>query len=173
MRTKHQAIRGVLSASEGGWWPLGERSPVLRSNGSFTRIAASAAVCAATALVITGCGGGPEYELARVSGRVTLDGNPVTEVRVTFQPKAKGEKNINPGPGSYAITDQEGRFELGVVAPESEGAVVGMHSVRFKHPESSKYRFPFSGRNAGMEFEVPPQGTDAANFDFKSRRRRK
>jgi len=141
---------------------------MLRSNGSSTRIAVFAAVCAAAALVTTGCGGGPEYELARVSGRVTLDGKPLAEVRVTFQPKAKGEKEVNPGPGSYAITDEKGRFELGVGAPKSEGAVVGMHSVRFKHPEASKYRFPYSGRNEGMEFEVPPDGTDEANFDFTS-----
>lgn len=143
-----------------------------RSNGSFARIAVAAAICAAAALVTTGCGRA-EYELARVSGRVTLDGKPLAEVRVTFQPKSKGEKEVNPGPGSYAITDEEGRFELRVGAPKSEGAVVGMHSVRFKHPEASKYRFPYSGRNEGMEFEVPPEGTDEANFDFTSPPRRR
>ena len=126
-----------------------------------------------SAVAASGCGSGEDYEVAPVSGRVTIEGKPLAEVRVTFQPKAKGEKEINPGPGSHAITDEKGWFELRVVGPDSEGAVVGMHAVRFSHPESSKYRFPYSGRNAGMEFEVPPEGTDEANFNFKSPRRRR
>ena len=131
------------------------------------------ALCLLSAVAASGCGSGEDYEVAPVSGRVTTDGKPLAEVRVTFQPKAKGEKEINPGPGSYATTDEEGSFELRVVGPDREGAVVGMHAVRFSHPDSAKYPFPYSGRNAGMEFEVPPEGTDEANFDFHSLPRRR
>lgn len=67
-----------------------------------------AAVSAAVALfVITpGCGGGPaDPDVVPASGTVTLDGNAIEGVSVTFVPETGGTKS------GYAITDAEGRFE--------------------------------------------------------------
>ena len=59
-----------------------------------------------TALLIVGCGKSGS-ELAPVSGRVTLDGQPIVGARLRFQPEASG------GSPSYGSTDQDGRFVLG------------------------------------------------------------
>src|SRR5262249_24396048 len=85
---------------------------------------------AAVALVAAGCGKG-ENETASVSGRVTLNGQPVAKVAVMFQPIAP-EGNLNPGPGSYGVTDSDGRYTLKLIGKETSGAVVGKHKVRIE-----------------------------------------
>jgi hypothetical protein len=132
----------------------------------------------AALVALAGCGKGP-YEVAQVSGRVTLDGQPVAKVAVMFQPMApKG--TMNPGPGSYGITDAEGRYTLKLVGVETSGAVVGKHKVRIENytePGDSsddrprpraKPAVPIPGKyNRGeaiLEFEVPASGTDNADF---------
>src|SRR5262245_32981152 len=84
-------------------------------------------VSASVALLALGCGGEP-YQLAPVSGRVTLDDVPLANVHVNFQPMAADTNN--PGPGSYGKTDADGRYELRVVLTGKKGAVVGKHQVR-------------------------------------------
>ena len=80
-------------------------------------------------LVLTACGcGGDEYPLARVSGTVTLDGAPVADARVGFEPVRQGD-GLDAGPGSYGKTDQQGRFWLKTLHGQ-QGAVVGPHVVR-------------------------------------------
>ena len=72
-------------------------------------------------LAFTGCGqSGPE--LAPVSGRVTLDGNPVADADVMFQPEEKRSPSVG-------RTDKDGRY---VIAYKRgvEGALVGKHTVR-------------------------------------------
>jgi hypothetical protein len=74
------------------------------------------------ALVATGCGdSGPE--LSPVSGRVTLDGEPVLGARIRFQPEASG------GSPSYGSTDGDGRYKLGYKR-DQPGALIGWHAVR-------------------------------------------
>ena len=59
---------------------------------------------------LAGCAdAGPKY--APVSGRVTLNGEPLAGVSVDFQPVAAG-KDADPGPGSTGKTDKDGRFTL-------------------------------------------------------------
>jgi hypothetical protein len=70
-----------------------------------------------------GCGdSGPE--LAPVSGRVTLDGKPMENVDVTFQPDEMR-------PASYGRTDASGRYELGYKRGV-QGALLGPHTVRIR-----------------------------------------
>ncbi len=61
-------------------------------------------------------------DLARVSGVVTLDGQPLPRATVVFQPEANG-------PASFGITDETGRYTMmynaGVL-----GAVAGRHKVK-------------------------------------------
>jgi hypothetical protein len=114
------------------------------------------------------------YQLAPVSGRVTLDGAAVANVFVNFQPMAAG--NDNPGPGSSGKTDGDGRYTLRAVTG-TKGAVVGKHQVRISGlgGESSKQSdagivqpkdiIPACyNRDTKLIFEVPAGGTDQANF---------
>jgi hypothetical protein len=138
-------------------------------------------VVAAWLLVVAGCGERPP-RVAAVAGRVTLDGKPLGKASVTFVPMATKE-NQNPGPTAQALTDADGRYQLSVDVA-TPGAVVGkcriyittllsdpaaddrdaggpVRKVRDKVP--SKYNL-----GTELQFEVPPGGTDQANFDLTS-----
>ncbi len=85
----------------------------------------AALLCIST---LAGCKGGGGN--APVSGTVTLDGEPLAGIRVTFFPEpATG--NSSPGPYSTAVTDSEGNFSL-VDRYGEEGAMVWRHSVEFE-----------------------------------------
>jgi len=130
-------------------------------------------------LALAGCGG-PGYEVVPVSGKVTLDEKPMANVHVSFQPISEGKDNPNPGPGSFAVTDSEGRYELRIVDPDRPGAVVGRHRVRLavNQPDVGagsdlivpvKKVLPASAGDGSIKFAVPPEGTDKADFPLKSR----
>jgi hypothetical protein len=73
------------------------------------------------AVLAMGCDGSGSH-IEPVSGRVTLDSEPLPGARLMFQPDAAG------GSPSYGTADQEGRYELGYKRGV-RGAHVGMHSV--------------------------------------------
>lgn len=69
-----------------------------------------------------GCGGGASGPpLAKVTGVVTLDGNPVEGATISFVPKGEGAMSL-------ALTDPEGKFAMRTAAGK-EGAVVGDHTI--------------------------------------------
>lgn len=135
-----------------------------------------------------GCGSGPKY--VPVSGIITLDGKPYGEAVVSFQP-VMTEGNPNPGRGSSAETDANGRFVL-KTDEAKVGAVAGKHKVRIMTrgndvitnfdpekgspdgvlaapaPRGKVDPIPLEWRD--KEFEVPPGGTDKANFDIVTKR---
>ncbi len=123
-------------------------------------------------LATAGCDSSP-YQIAPVSGRVTLDNEPLADALVSFQPIGSAS-NREPGPGSYGRTDQDGRFTLQVVEPSQPGAVVGKHSVLISTATSEGgdgdrvvgERVPRRYRDGHLQFEVPSKGTTAANFDL-------
>ena len=83
--------------------------------------------------LLAGCGpSGPE--LGTVKGKVTLDGAPVPEAKVEFQPEDKGS-------ASYGTTDKQGKYTL-FYAAGRPGAMVGKHVVRIE-----TYRQMPSGRD--------------------------
>jgi hypothetical protein len=87
-------------------------------------------------LIIQGCGGNP-LGTVRVSGTVTLDGNPVEGGSVSFIP-AGGE-----GRESFAITDAHGRFVLTTPGTDTgSGAIPGEY-----HVSLSKWSDPLEGIN--------------------------
>src|SRR5262249_14263940 len=121
-----------------------------------------------------GCGSGAP-RVAKVSGRVTMDGKPLPKASVMFAPMAtKGHEN--PGPTAQGMTDAEGRYELSVDVA-TQGAVVGKCriyiSTRLSDPAIDerdaggpirslpKDKVP-QRYNTGTEltFDVPPGGTD-------------
>jgi hypothetical protein len=73
-----------------------------------------------TALTCAGCGG-PD-NVGRVSGKVTLDGQPLSGAIVQFEPLAGNSP-------SGAITDSSGQYSLRYTR-EVEGAEIGEHRVR-------------------------------------------
>src|SRR5262245_63329778 len=133
-------------------------------------------------LVAAGAAGCGARGLAPVSGRVTLDGSPAAGVHVSFQPVG-GEGQKNPGVGSYAITDSDGRFTLKTVDKDAAGAVVGKHRVEITtrgveaddqtdmRPKGRpKAVIPLRyGQSSDLTFDVPAGGTSTADFPLKSK----
>jgi hypothetical protein len=79
----------------------------------------AAAACCFVGLATIGCGPkGPE--LGSVTGKVTLDGKPVTNGLVTFMPVAGGR----PATGK---TDANGQYML--LGVDGKGALLGQHRV--------------------------------------------
>jgi len=144
-----------------------------------TPLASCAAVLLAlVVLCLSGCGSSDGYTLVPVSGTITLDGQPLAGASVSFQ-RTGGDTTV--GPGSAAVTDASGKYELKTAEANSQpGAVVGMHVVRItgvqdqraadddtarpmaKDPVPPRYRDP------GINFDVPKDGTDKANFELTS-----
>ena len=131
-----------------------------------------------------GCGGGPKF--APVSGVVTLNGKPYGKAAVSFQPIGSTE-NPNPGRGSAAYTDENGRFVL--MSDDHRGAVAGKHLVRITtrseamagepglgSPDNAPAKRPVEpiplewNWQSEKQFEVPPGGTDKANFDIVTKK---
>jgi hypothetical protein len=128
---------------------------------------------------VAGCGDrGPD--VAHVSGRVTMDNLPLRGAKVTFQPIAQ-EGALAPGPGSWAETDDDGRYTLKVVGKNREGAVVGMHRVEIslleqsqpvKDEDHSRTRNRVPARynfQSDLQREVPPGGTRELDFELTSK----
>jgi hypothetical protein len=71
-------------------------------------------------LALIGCGNdGPP--LGRVSGTVKLNGEPLGEASIEFQP--------DEGSPSYGLTDEDGEYEL-LYTTDRKGAMLGKHTVR-------------------------------------------
>jgi len=114
-----------------------------------------------------------------VSGRVTLDGKPVANALVTFQPVAPEKSTESPGVGSSGKTNENGEFTLTAATGEN-GAVTGKHRVRISVMEtqagSSDERPPRGGWPQGekipkeynaesnLSYDVPAGGSTTANF---------
>lgn len=73
-------------------------------------------------LLLTGCGGGSsdQPDLGTVEGKVTLDGQPLSDATVSFIPEE--------GRTSTAVTDAEGHYELNYTLT-TPGAKIGQHAV--------------------------------------------
>jgi hypothetical protein len=70
-------------------------------------------------VLTVGCGTtGPE--VASVSGTITLDGKPLENATVTFQPVS--------GRPSFGTTDKDGKYEMGYTLQRS-GVMLGKNSV--------------------------------------------
>jgi len=122
-----------------------------------------------------GCSG---PRVVPVSGRVTLNGQPLANVHVSFQPVSVGTDQ-NPGGGSYAITDNDGRYTLKLVHGDTPGAVIGKHRVAIT-PRNTDDDVDRRGKgavtgvpakynlNTELSFDVLPGGTDKADFPLTS-----
>ncbi|MDO5554664.1 MAG: hypothetical protein Q4G68_12975 [Planctomycetia bacterium] len=126
--------------------------------------------------VSSGC---KDANIVKVSGKITVEGKPVGNLHVSFQPVAvQGENAL--GPSAWGVTDEQGNFELKAVNIDKKitGATVGANRVKItargpeKKPDEVVYtgtwKSPLPGGVPSIEttFEVPRGGTSEANFDL-------
>jgi len=125
------------------------------------------ALCAVFTATFVGCSdSGPE--LGTVAGTVLLDGQPVADAEVVFEPEE--------GSPSYGMTDAQGRYRL-MYTPETAGAVVGQHTVRITTGRTAggpgeevqiPERIPASyNSQSEVQREVKP-GSNTIDFDIQS-----
>jgi anti-anti-sigma regulatory factor len=118
------------------------------------------------------------HQIAPVSGTLRLDGQPLSEISVIFEPIGS-EDNPFPGPSSYGLTNSLGQFTLTLVTNDRKGAVVGDHRVRlvtvieeddpaFNSFENQNLLPPQYNIETKLRYRVPPEGTQQALFDLKS-----
>jgi hypothetical protein len=121
--------------------------------------------------LVAGCS---EAKFAPVSGTVTLDGDPLANVAVSFQPIGD---EVNPGPGSSARTNDEGHYTLRVIGG-GEGALIGKHRVEINSipgGDANDERRPLSkvkvprkyNLNSQLKFDVK-RGANQADWILKS-----
>jgi hypothetical protein len=113
-----------------------------------------------------GCG---DSKHGTVSGTVTLDGQPLANAVVSFQPSST---ELNPGPGSVGRTNDRGEYTLEVVGG-GHGAVVGSHKVSIRAggdgAKAPSVAVPARyNSKSELKFEVKP-GQNTANFELASK----
>jgi hypothetical protein len=128
-------------------------------------------VWTACLISLAGC----DSDLAPVSGRVTLDGQPLAGAVVTFQPKTGRDSTADVATGSVGRTDEEGRYTLRLIRPDKHGAVVGEHSVTISALKGGSDEAPATGpklpkawSDGSKRFKVAARGTTDANFEITS-----
>ena len=133
-------------------------------------------------LLFGACG---HSQLVPVSGQVTLDEEPVSDIVVNFQPILGETTDASFSPSSSGITDAEGRYKLRT--SEQAGAVAGKHVVTLIYkdavpPDAEElflqnsgdrkwqpaFKLSSNARDGTLTFTVPEGGTDEANFAFQS-----
>lgn len=94
-------------------------------------------------IALVGCGGAGDYpDMGEVTGTVTMDGKPLPDALVTFQPEG--------GRPSSGVTDEDGYYEL-IYSAQMKGAKSGDHMVSI-----STYLPPGPGDD-GMFSEGSPE----------------
>jgi hypothetical protein len=130
--------------------------------------------------LVAGCDSGNQF--APVSGRVTLNGKPLANATVSFQPVAQ-DGSRNAAVGSTGKTNANGEYTL-VGSKGESGAWVGKHRVMItqlgevvgesdaRPPRGGwplKEKVPAKYSNDSKEtFDVPAGGTTSADFALTS-----
>lgn len=110
-----------------------------------------AVVVFATASVLAlGCGG-TGADTARVKGKVTVAGQPMEGIAVTFTPAS--------GRPAVGVTDASGNFTLSTLA-NADGAVPGTHQVSFSKGSS--------GDSPSSDLTGPPPPAQPFNAKYSS-----
>ena len=111
------------------------------------------------AVVMTGCG--RRFPMAEVSGKVTLDGKPLSDATVMFVPEK--------GFAAAGTLQPDGTFRL-ISGRPGDGAVIGSHKVAVMPANPLKAHFPAKYQNAetrGFSVEVKA-GKNSFEFDLTS-----
>lgn len=126
-----------------------------------------------TLVLLPNSGCQPTEKLVSVAGRVTLDGQSLTDAQVIFYPMDGDSQRAFIG-----YVDDQGNFELAQAGTESEGVPPGKYRVsistavqRGEITELSPTppeRVPHKYKNGALTFDVPPDGTKQADFQLES-----
>lgn len=116
---------------------------------------------------LTGCGGPEHPPVGRVSGVVTLDGQPLPAATVMFQPAD--------GRASQATTDSAGKYSL-TYLDGVPGAMLGTHKVIIRteipgedgQPPIAKEKLPKKYHDLTELTAEVKSGSNTFNFDLKS-----
>lgn len=84
---------------------------------------------AAGCFLAAGCGGRDGPAVVPVSGRLTMNGEPLTGVRIRFFPDTAHTQGVT----AFADTNEEGRFEITTQKP-ADGIVPGQYLVDVNMP---------------------------------------
>ncbi len=98
-----------------------------------------------------GCGPSNPYNTVKIDGTVLVDGQPMQDVNVTFNPDGSGST-------AYGATDSKGKFTLTIPgAPDGSGAEPGTYFPTFRK-SVTKERPPLKeGEDQGAwEEKYPP-----------------
>lgn len=128
---------------------------------------------------LIGCGGGPAN--GPVTGKVTLDGQPLENASVMFRPVAKAKSKGEAVPASYGRTDKQGTFHLSEPISGKAGALVGTHDVVIDVVDKADMDSDAAARQprrrlpkkynseTELKFEVKAAEANVANFDLKTK----
>ncbi|MDQ3329754.1 MAG: hypothetical protein M3552_03740, partial [Planctomycetota bacterium] len=111
-------------------------------------------------------------ELGKVSGVVTLDGEPLGGATVMFMPSAESDAEADAASrisSSVGMTDEKGRYSL-MYVKDVAGAAVGKHQVIINAPKPNGAEALPRKYNTASEltFEVKP-GSNEAPFELVSK----
>src|SRR4051794_5908014 len=79
----------------------------------------------AALVMVVAAGCGQSIQSVPVSGRVTLNGQPLANVAINFSPQTGGENAY----AAYGKTDKDGRYALKLVENGRAGATAGKNRV--------------------------------------------
>lgn len=137
----------------------------------FSKLCLLSLLSVAPLLLCVGCGGGgasDQPDLGTVSGEVKMDGQPLANVTVTFEP-AQGRPSVGK-------TDESGKYELGYLN-DIKGAVIGSHTVSISTPQEAPtpagqtYKDPIPAKynsKTTLKEEVKA-GENTINFELTSK----
>jgi hypothetical protein len=113
------------------------------------------------ASLLIGCGG---PKITTVTGTVTLNGQPLANALVNFQPL--GEGKVEPGPGSTGRTNEKGEYALKIIGG-GNGAVVGKHRVAIYAALDDGKTRPNEDRRTRQPERVPAQYNVKSTLTFE------
>ena len=105
---------------------------------------------------VCGCGGGvaDQPELATVSGQVTLGGQPLPNVILTFKPVGEGRS-------SSGVSDDDGYYSLQYTA-NAEGAMIAKHSVKVAVVDEDNGDGDYAAGGGQTDSKLPASATDGS-----------
>jgi len=123
----------------------------------------------ATLTAVSGCGPSQDLpDLGQVTGTVTLDGKPLADANIAFEPQAGGAV-------STGQSDSSGQYEIWYNA-DVKGAALGKHVVRiekFPDPEEHEGDFVLLPDKYNVEStltaDVKPGNNENVNFELTSK----